>query len=75
MSKRKIKAADLSEADLSDVRDWFNGTFYAVPSDMAAALAVAAANAGMTVAEYLRRAAYLCMSADGIRVDDFTTDA
>ena len=72
MSQRKIKC---TPADLPDVRDWFNGTFFAVPSDMAAALAVAASNAGLTVAEYLRRAAYLRMSADGVRVDDFTTTA
>jgi hypothetical protein len=42
---------------------------------MAAALAVAASNAGLTVAEYLRRAAYLRMSADGVRVDDFASTA
>ena len=39
MSQRKIKC---TTADLPDVRDWFNGTFFAVPSDMAAALLVAA---------------------------------
>jgi hypothetical protein len=67
MSQRRAKH---TTPDLPDMRDWFSGTFFAVPSDMAAAVAVAASKSGLTVAEYLRRAVYLRMSADGIRVDD-----
>jgi hypothetical protein len=70
MKQRKAK-----RDELPDVREWFDGTFVAVPSSMAKALLVAAEATGMTVAEYLRRAAYLRMSADGVRVDDFTSTA
>jgi hypothetical protein len=70
MRQRKAK-----HDEVPDVSEWFNGTFVAVPSSMAKALLVAAEATGMTVAEYLRRAAYLRMSADGVRVDDFTKTA
>jgi hypothetical protein len=70
MRQRKAK-----RDELPDVSEWFNGTFVAVPSSMGKALLVAAEATDMTVAEYLRRAAYLRMSADGVRVHDFTSTA
>ena len=61
--------------DLPDVSEWFNGSFVAVPSSMGKALMVAAESTGMTVAEYLRRAAYLRMTADGVRIEDYDAAA
>ena len=61
--------------DLPDVSEWFNGSFVAVPSSMGKALLVAAESTGMTVAEYLRRAAYLRMMSDGIRLEDYDAAA
>jgi hypothetical protein len=65
MRDRKAQRSEIPE-----MREWFDGTFVAVPSSMGKALLVAAEATGMTVAEYLRRAAYLRMSADGVRVED-----
>ena len=36
---------------------------------------VPAESAAMTVAEYLRRAAYLRMTADGVRIEDYDAAA
>ena len=61
--------------ELPEIWEWFDGTFVAVPSSMGRALLVAAESTGMTVAEYLRRAAYLRMTADGVRIEDYDAAA
>jgi hypothetical protein len=67
---RQRKARKVKRNELPDVREWFNGTFVAVPSSMAKALSVAAEATGMTAAEYVRRSVYLRMRADGVREED-----
>lgn len=71
MRERKARQNDL----LPDVKEWFNGTFIAVPSSMAKALSIAAETSGLTASEYMRRATLMRMSADGIRPEDYDAAA